>query len=453
MANMPVPAQAAKKLFKTAVSLLFAGIAYAYFNGPAQAEGLVLEALIDEALSGNPSITASENMSEAARERVPQAGTLDDPMLTIGVANIETEYFAFDRIPMTSKNIGISQKFPFFGKLDLKERAAANEAEAVDSMVGEKRLTVAYKVKDAYYDLALAGKELEILDKQTALVRLVGRTARSRYSVGEGTIGDSLKAEVEEARLIEMKETVKRRERTIRAMLGNLTGRGAPVEGGPAWPEPACEPPGRETLLELAIANRPGIDAADAMIEKGRRMTELAELGYYPDMGVSITYHQLDDLKTGVQQSDRLTAMLSFNLPIWRGSKLDPAAREAAAMRASAESAKDSLINEIGYRLDSLLADTKRENELVRLYGDALLPLSKKELDAELDRYSVGEMDLSDLLMTVRELYEYELGGYRSQIAREKAIAGIEAAVGLDSDSWCEDLKPVTNTNAGNQNE
>jgi outer membrane protein TolC len=403
----------------------------------AHAGTLVLDELIGEALTNNPSITASENLSDAARERISQAGTLDDPMLSFEIMSVEVDNLAFDRIPMTSKNIGLSQRFPYFGKLNLKEGMAESEADAASRMVGEDRLMLAYKVKAAYFGLCLVKREIEILDKQAGLIRLIGKTARARYSVGDGTLSDSLKAEVEEARLIETRETLMRQDRTIRAMLGNLTGRGHAVEGEPVWPVSTCDPPGRDELVRMALDSRPGIRAADAMIEKGRKMSELAELGYYPDMGVSVTYQLLENLRDGMRQSDRVTAMLSFNLPVWRESKLDPALREAASMKASAESQKDSLINDISYTVDSLLSDIQREDELVRLYGDALLPLGRKELDVELDRYGVGEMDLSDLLSTARELYEYELGSDRAVIGRASAVAGLEATVGVSADAWC----------------
>ncbi len=43
---------------------------------------------------------------------MPQAGALPDPMLMMGVQNLPTNSFSFNKELMTSKMIGLSQTFP-----------------------------------------------------------------------------------------------------------------------------------------------------------------------------------------------------------------------------------------------------------------------------------------------------------------------------------------------------
>ncbi|MCK7461841.1 MAG: TolC family protein [Sphingobacterium sp.] len=47
----------------------------------------MLDGLIDEALKNNPEIQASQARIEAARLRIPQAGSLPDPMFMFGYQN------------------------------------------------------------------------------------------------------------------------------------------------------------------------------------------------------------------------------------------------------------------------------------------------------------------------------------------------------------------------------
>ena len=94
-------------------------------------ETLKLSDLLGEARAKNPALSAMQYKYEAGRERVPQAGALPDPMLMMGVQNLPTNSFSFSQDFMTSKMIGLSQTFPFFGKRGLLREAAADEAQAL----------------------------------------------------------------------------------------------------------------------------------------------------------------------------------------------------------------------------------------------------------------------------------------------------------------------------------
>ncbi len=53
----------------------------------------VLDGLIEEALKNSPEIKASQSRIDAARLKIPQSGSLPDPMVMIGYQNE-----SFDRI-------------------------------------------------------------------------------------------------------------------------------------------------------------------------------------------------------------------------------------------------------------------------------------------------------------------------------------------------------------------
>ncbi len=95
---------------------------------PQQERKLNLNELIDEALQRNPEIVATKARAQVYREKVPQAGALEDPMLGFGIVNLPTN-FSFRDEDMTMKEFSISQKLPFPGKrplmsVDLPEPSA-----------------------------------------------------------------------------------------------------------------------------------------------------------------------------------------------------------------------------------------------------------------------------------------------------------------------------------------
>ena len=394
------------------------------------AETLRLDALIARAEAANPGAAAMRARYEASRERIPRAGALEDPMLMTGFMAVEVDNFAFDRIPMTTKDIGISQKIPFYGKRGLREDAARYESEAVEAEYREKLLDVRAEVKKAYFELWYIKKAQETVDKNMALAGSLREVAQTRYSVGKGPFGDVLKAQLEETGLVDRKLELRKDERTMRAMLGALTGSDMPSEGEVEDIATANVEIDKDALVSRATGNRPAIQAADARVRKGGKMVELARKDYYPDFEAAFTYSQTERLADGMYQSDRISGQLKFNLPVWWSTKLGPGVREAASERAMAESERESGITEIMYRVDSILGEVEQAERTMKLYRDIAVPQATESLDALLAGYEVGRSDFMALVDARRMLYDYELGYYKAMAGREKSVAELEAVTG-----------------------
>ena len=102
-------------------SFLIAGIPLnASGEEAANSEVLNIDSLIKEALDQNPEIKAFENRWDAFKEIPSQAGSLDDPKLTLGISALPVDTFRFGDWDLTQKQISSSQKFPYPGKLKLR---------------------------------------------------------------------------------------------------------------------------------------------------------------------------------------------------------------------------------------------------------------------------------------------------------------------------------------------
>ncbi|HET7604204.1 MAG TPA: hypothetical protein VFK36_14360, partial [Gemmatimonadales bacterium] len=85
-----------------------------------------LDSLVVQALAVSPVIHAATARVKAAQMRIGPAGTRPDPMFMAGVQNFPVSEPGFADF-MTMKMVGISQTFPFPGKLSLQTRAAEDE--------------------------------------------------------------------------------------------------------------------------------------------------------------------------------------------------------------------------------------------------------------------------------------------------------------------------------------
>ena len=83
------------KMCQARLILLLAVLIHSYGN--AQEENgdfsarLTVFAVVDYAVQHNPEIQAARNRVEALQARIPQAGSLDDPMLGIGALNLPAD--------------------------------------------------------------------------------------------------------------------------------------------------------------------------------------------------------------------------------------------------------------------------------------------------------------------------------------------------------------------------
>ena len=89
-----------------------------------------LDLLIEEAISVSPRLNMLRAKKDASFNRIEQNSNLPDPMLTLGLMNLPVNSFSFTQEPMTGKIVGLSQMFPFPGKL-----SAISDAASVDTSI------------------------------------------------------------------------------------------------------------------------------------------------------------------------------------------------------------------------------------------------------------------------------------------------------------------------------
>src|SRR5437773_1889032 len=119
----------------------------AYAADQSPGETLALPDLIKEALAKNPEIQAARKQWEASASRIAQARSLDDPTLQGQWWNAP-ESFNLGRSQNTI--IGLSQKFPFPGKLSLKEEVANRSAEITEQALRAKERALSGGVTVTY---------------------------------------------------------------------------------------------------------------------------------------------------------------------------------------------------------------------------------------------------------------------------------------------------------------
>ena len=389
-----------------------------------------LEELVAFALGNNPEIQASEARWEAFVARARGAGTLEDPMVMLGIENaLIRDPFNFRRDPMTSKVIGVSQMLPFPGKRGLEREAASLEAESYRWLYEERRLDLERMVRESWYQLYYIERALETVeDNLGAIDDIVGLT-ETMYGVGRGIQQDVFKAHLERSRMIDMQIMLQRQRTGRLAALNALLFRpaDAPVNIPPSV---ALSPVAMDAakLERVAEKHRPLLKSLGAQISRGQAMERLARRERYPDFTVSVEYMQREPVM-GEMGDDMYSVGLSFNLPIQRERRRAMAAEAGSEVRmASAES--NEVRNAIRSGIADLLAELEQSRQRVELYRNAILPQADLSLEAAVAAYQVGRVNFMTLLDSQMTLFGYQQDFHNAVAEHQIAVARLEALVG-----------------------
>src|SRR5262245_25498234 len=118
---------------------------------------LSADAVVQQVLARNPSLSQMVAAWQAASARYPQVTSLDDPMLggTVGPASLGSNQVDF------AYRLEVSQRYPFPGKRRLRGENALAEASAAEGDVEDMRLQLIESAQSAFWDYFLATRALE----------------------------------------------------------------------------------------------------------------------------------------------------------------------------------------------------------------------------------------------------------------------------------------------------
>lgn len=412
--------------FMSAVFLLMTSLAGAYAAG----EPSKLTSLIDEAFRNNQELLSMEANAEALRAEAPFAGSLQDPVVGIALLSVPVDSFALDQEPMTQKQLFASQRFPWFGTLDLRQQVSELKALEADFQVQGKRLEIARSLAGAWYDLGFIRKSLETNENLKALVTQVLRVAETRYATGKGLQQDILAGQVQHSELIDEGVNLASRERVVRAGIGRLLNRGDFfAEDGPVALDDPDEIPHRELLGRVALQFNPLVQARRAAIDRARVDVQLAEKAYLPDFDLRLGYGQRED------RPDFLSATVGITVPLWQSKRQDSQLAAAEKRLIAAQKSLLGIRQTLPHTIDQVLAEIDGARENHQLFREALSLQAAHLADASLAAYSVGKIEFNTMLSARIRLLRIELMAENYKYQLYKKVAELEELIGTNLSS------------------
>jgi outer membrane protein TolC len=368
--------------------------------------------------------------SESMRERAVAEGQLMDPKLRLGAVNVPVDSWSLDAEDMTMLEVGVSQEFPAGHTRKLARKRMDQSAAASDALGADRRLTVQREVRRAWTELAYLGRARELVQGQVAWVEQMRGSARARYASGAGKQLDVLQAGLDVAMLREQLLDLDRDEAMRRAQLGRWIGEDVARLANPtALPARASLEP--LATLEQRLMSHPAQQDYEHRIEAANTAVDLAEQSKRPAWMLDLSYgFRSGYMADGEARPDLATAMVTFDLPLFRGNRQD---REVAAARAEARGLHD-MHDDHQREMRAMLAEAwsvaNRTAELEQYYETDLLPLADQSVQAALLAYGANRAMIDEVIAARRTALETSLKHLRLVADRAQAQYDVDYLVG-----------------------
>ncbi|HLP29754.1 MAG TPA: TolC family protein [Geothrix sp.] len=352
-------------------------------SNPFQAADPVLAALLRDALAGHPDLQKADAAVRMDQERIPQAGVLPDPTLSLGLQNDGFKRLEVGRMETSFYSVAFTQPLPWPGKRGLRREVAALGVDQSSAARTRVQMGLEADVRRGYTALLLVRGQQRLLAQQAVFLEQAESLARTRYEVGQGSQGDLLRAQLERTRLQLAAWSLEAEERTALATLNRLR-QHDPADPIPTTAELADLPEPEALTADQVEGRSPELAGARAGVRQTEKLLDLARLDRRPDFAVT----------AGLMPRGGLDPMwqvgVSISLPIYGRHKQQRAVAEHEHHRQGQGAEVASVQTLLRQRTEERTLQIQALRRTRDLYQGGLLVQSEANFKAVLAQYEAG---------------------------------------------------------------
>ena len=379
--------------------------------------GAIVQELLALVRKFNPELAAAALDTEAAIAKIIPAGSLDDPMVNV------TRDQGFRQTLST-----VSQEFPLWGKLGLREDVAAATARATRGQQDSVQTQLEERLKTAFAQYYAADRAIAVTKDIHGLLHAIADTARARYAQGIVNQSDVIRADLEEARLDTELAKLEQSRDSAKARINALIARraDAPLARPTSLRKvPAVSALPLPVLVAKARDRNPKLAAARAEIAAAEGERKLVDRSWYPDVTVTAGNDSLPGM------GPRFVGGVGLKVPLQWGVR-DAQAQAATAKKGAAQLRLDAEVLNIESELKSALAMLKQTQRTGNLLRTTLSQQSEAAYNSTLGSYQLGRGDLTSVLDAAHKRFEIQIELLNNDTEAQTALATMERLVGGD---------------------
>ncbi len=379
----------------------------------------------------NPQLQAALKRYEAALKRVQPARTLPDPNFTYRYFFQEVE----TRVGSQEQGFGLAQKFPWFGKLQLRGDIALEKALAQRQAFEATRLKLFYQLKQAYYEYYYLERAIAVTKDNITWMNYLEKVARTKYKVAAAGHPQIIRAQVEQGELEDRLRALEDLRNPIVAKLNAALNR--PTAAMLPWPKGPLKKTKLEAndqqILSWLREGNPTLKGLAHEIAAQKQTIRLAGKDYFPDITLGVDYIATSEaLMSNISDSgkDPVVVKASVNLPIWRKKYRDKQ-RQARARHQAALQMRLGQENTLYADAQMALFKLRDAGQKIGLYQTLILK-TNQALKATITAFKADKADFFDLIDEVRILLRFELSYQRALADQAQRLAELEMLIGRE---------------------
>lgn len=364
----------------------------------------------------------------------------DDPVFAFGTRLRQGRFsaadFAIQRLNYPASIGDFSARFSgqwtlfdsFATQLTLK-RARWMEQSAQHNLDRAAQQTV-YATVSAYYTVLLATKQAQLAEENSKTAESVAEQSQSRVDAGTAVEADALSAKVLLAQrkqdLIQAKNEVELAKAQLNTVLGLPAD--TPVELQQEFSEHPLTPPTLSELEQVALKNRPDLQAVNTMSAAQDANVSLAKASFGPHLN-AIGSWQTDTVNFASNGSNNWMAGAELQIDLFAGGEKLARLRHEKAMQERAAAARMSAEDNVRLELRRAFYDFDSSRQSLEVTR-ATVAESEEALRMLRDRYESGLATITDLLRTEdavrrsRDSYWQAVAHYSTSYAALELAAG-----------------------------
>jgi outer membrane protein TolC len=166
-----------KRKLKYKMSALLILVIVSWFKAFSQQEGDSLANYLEIAAKNNPGVLQKFTEYKAALQKIPQAGSLPDPELNLGVFLQPMELVSGNQVA----DIRLMQMFPWSGVLKNARDEMSLMANAKFELFRDAKLNLYYDMQRTWYDLIKYRQEIKISESNVKILKTIERLTLIRF--------------------------------------------------------------------------------------------------------------------------------------------------------------------------------------------------------------------------------------------------------------------------------
>ncbi len=380
---------------------------------------LTIEEAGQLALKNDYTLRAIGARGQSMSELSVASGSLPDPQIKLGFANLPTDTFNLGQEAMTQAVVGVRQMFPrgqtrSLNSARIDESVARNDAEAED-----RKRQVLLIVREQYTRIYLHRERQKILRQSLTVFADLAEITRDYYATGRAHQQEVVQAQLELSKVEERLARIGQQEEEARARLAEWIGADAYRELESPWSQIAQPEPAQQIIANLA--EHPRIQAWQHEIAKSQKSEEIARQAYKPGFAVDLAYGGRGGRNPdGSNRSDMLSVFVTMDIPLFTKNRQDRVLASSIADTSATQFARDDVYRSMKARVDRNSATLAREQERLGLYEQHLLPQAAFNAEAAFEDYQDAVDDLTTLMRA--RIGEYELKLSHANLRADEAI-------------------------------